>query len=102
MRVENRRNARSYTSAGLNTMDRAYVLSAEEAEKYLPTDKDRGGLGWWWLRTPGKNGACVCYITNSASAQTDRYIRDDAANYPGGAVRPALWVDLYSLYAQTK
>lgn len=88
VRVENPRNAKYYTNAGLNTMDHVYVLSAPEAEKYLPEPADRAKGGWWWLRTPGSNLFSAVAVYEDGSL----YEFGIHVHYENGGVRPALWV----------
>ena len=88
VRVENHRNAKYYTNAGMNTMDRAYVLSVEDAEKYLPEEADRACGGWWWLRTPGSNLFSAVAVYDDGSI----YEFGIHVHYQEGGVRPALWV----------
>lgn len=88
VRVENRRNAKYNTNAGLNTMDRAYVLSEEEARRYFPTDQDRATGGWWWLRTPGSNLFSAVAVYDDGSI----YEFGIHVHYEEGGVRPAVWV----------
>lgn len=88
VRVENTRNEKYYTNAGLNTMDRVYVLSAPEAEKYLPDPADRARGGWWWLRTPGSNLFSAVAVYEDGSL----YEFGIHVHYENGGVRPALWV----------
>ena len=96
------------TDGGLDTNDKVFLLNIEEVEALFQDNADRiakntayakaqgaydkGGVGSWWLRSPG-------------------YIQESAANIgPGGSiyrigdnvindnksVRPALWLDLTS------
>lgn len=89
---------------GETTVDKVFLLSIKEANKYLPTKKYRkcsasnyvkansknvnNGVISWWLRTPGeKKGAT--------------YVFDDGVVYNIGTmpnfelgVRPAMWVSL--------
>ncbi len=88
VRVENPRNPMYYTNAGLNTMDRAYVLSVPEAEKYLPDEADRAGNGWWWLRTPGSNLFSAVAVYDDGSL----YQFGIHVHYADGGVRPVVWV----------
>lgn len=88
VRVENPRNAMYYTNAGLNTMDRAYVLSAPEAEKYFPDQKDRALGDWWWLRTPGSNLFSAVAVYDDGSL----YEFGIHVHYENGGVRPVVWV----------
>ena len=88
VRVENVRSPKYFTNAGLNTMDRVYVLSVPEAEKYLPEDADRATGRWWWLRTPGSN------LFSAVAVYDDGSIYDFGihVHYDNGGVRPVLWV----------
>ena len=88
VRVENPRNPMYYTNAGLNTMDRAYVLSVPEAEKYLPSDGDRACGEWWWLRTPGSNLFSAVAVYDDGSI----YQFGIHVHYENGGVRPVIWV----------
>lgn len=88
VRVENLRNEKYYTNAGLNTMDRVYVLSESEARKYLPEDAQRAGKGWWWLRTPGSNLFSAVAVYEDGSI----YEFGIHVHYQEGGVRPAMWV----------
>lgn len=88
VRVENPRNAVYFTNAGLNTMDRAYVLNTVEAEKYLPDQKDRALGDWWWLRTPGSNLFSAVAVYDDGSL----YQFGIHVHYENGGVRPVIWV----------
>ena len=88
VRVENLRSAKYYTNAGLNTMDRVYVLSVAEAEKYLPTEAERAGDGWWWLRSPGSNLFSAVAVYDDGTL----YEFGIHVHYDNGGVRPVMWV----------
>ena len=88
VRVENPRNAKYFTNAGLNTMDRAYVLSVPEVEKYLPAEADRAQGDWWWLRTPGSNLFSAVAVYDDGSL----YEFGIHVHYENGGVRPVVWV----------
>ena len=88
VRVENPRNPQYYANAGLSTMDRAYVLSMPEAEKYLPADADRALGAWWWLRTPGSNLFSAVAVYDDGSL----YEFGIHVHYENGGVRPVVWV----------
>lgn len=88
VRVENPRNPIYYTNAGLNTMDRAYVLNTVEAEKYFPDQKDRALGDWWWLRTPGSNLFSAVAVYDDGSL----YEFGIHVHYENGGVRPVIWV----------
>lgn len=88
VRVENPRNEVYFTNAGLNTMDRAYVLNTGEAEKYFPDPRDRALGDWWWLRTPGSNLFSAVAVYDDGSL----YPFGIHVHYENGGVRPAIWV----------
>jgi hypothetical protein len=79
--------------------DRVFLLSADEARAYFPSDAGRrtsgsgGDPGWWWLRSPGN------YQHNAASVSNGGIVNDFGYNVflDSGGVRPALWVNLKSL-----
>ena len=88
VRVENPRNAKYFTNAGLNTMDKVYVMNTVEAEKYLPDEKDRATGDWWWLRSPGSNLFSAVAVYDDGSL----YEFGIHVHYENGGVRPVLWV----------
>ena len=49
---ENLDNVYYGTDGGVDTTDKIFLLSAEEAEKYM-TRSERTAKSWWWLRSPG-------------------------------------------------
>lgn len=75
--------------------DKLFLLSLEEVNEYLPTEKSRmcnynGEYVWWWLRTPGSFANIATYVYNNG-----------CINYLGSsvilhsiAVRPALHLNL--------
>ena len=97
------------TPAGNATKDKVFLLSMNEGTKYLkgrsyikcyPTEyavangcnrDDKTGECWWWFRTPGINTKrAVFYSVNSRKI----YDRGYGVHQKGGAVRPAIWIDL--------
>jgi hypothetical protein len=97
--VVNTKNEESGTRGGNNTVDKIFLLSIDEAKKYLPTKKDQqayyagidsgnSGAIDWWLRSPGagKNGAAV---VRNAEIYESGY---GALGING--VRPALYLNL--------
>ena len=89
-RVENLPNPKYYTNAGAGSVDKLFILSLDEVEKYLPTDALRAAGSWWWLRSPGSN------LLSAAAVYEDGSIYDTGinVNYTDGGVRPALWLRL--------
>ena len=96
--------------------DKVFLLSMNEAEKYLTNDEARKcaptayakaqgaytsdsyktasgeATCWWWLRSPGnyQNDAAFVYYDGSVNYFGDR------VDYCGDCVRPALWINLDS------
>lgn len=90
---------------GKETVDRVFLLSADEMNAYFRTDPSRQAQpteyakargfsrnpdGWWWLRNPGEDAshASLVYKSGNIFLLGERVTRD----YIG--VRPALWVEL--------
>ena len=84
------------------------LLSADEADKYFKSDKDRecyptkqlkSKLNWdsdddsacyWWLRSPGANSFGAAIVNYGGGVYSDGF----RVGSSDGAVRPALWVNL--------
>ena len=97
------------TSPGNNTTDKVFLLSIPEANKYFSSDsarqcsatayaKAQGAYTnsgndhcWWWLRSPGSDSF---FATVSVDGSVYDYGRGGSDS--GGAVRPALWINLES------
>ena len=80
---------------GNPTNDKVFLLSIDEAKKYLKNDSDwkaqfQGRDVWWWLRSPGNN------TSNVADVNREGRIRAYGGNVVNGnnGVRPALWLSL--------
>lgn len=87
-RRTNEPNECFYTNAGLPTMDKVFVLSKAELDRYLPDVRERILGKWWWLRTPGDNLLAVEAVDENGEA----YLHGVNVNYAAGGVRPAMWV----------
>lgn len=80
---------------GEYTIDKVFLLSIEEAEKYFSNNAERmitttrGEKCWWWLRTPCDDytAAYVYYDGEINGAGSDV----DNAEF---SVRPAMWINL--------
>lgn len=102
------------SQCGNNTQDKVFVLSYTEAQTYLLSNEEKGGIateyalkqatsnpskyvihedeiGTWWLRSPGS------YQDHACVFGTDKTIGCWAVEVSYGGVRPALWIDLKSL-----
>ncbi len=99
---------------GNHTKDKVFVLSDNEADKYLhstemmmcPATEYAIAKGasvsiyddsecWWWLRSPGKSTAPAVdvYFYNSAFGTNVCNINGYHADTDGVAVRPAVWIN---------
>ncbi len=93
------------TSGGKSTQDRVFLLSYAEAWNFFDSSKARtcrpteyalsrgayqsvDGSSWWWLRSPGSSASAAARVL-AAGSRSDR-----AVNSEGGAVRPAVYVDM--------
>ena len=83
------------SSEGENTIDKVFLLSVEEAEKYFSNDEERktttakGENCWWWLRTTSTDcRATLVYYSGDID-----YLGGEV-NFEKFSVRPALWIDL--------
>lgn len=104
------RNPDYATDAGAPTEDRMFLLSINEANRYLagsayaickPTAyakqegaSDNNGRTWYWLRTPGKTGNTAAYVYNDGSVYTTGVTVDGIKHISTLAVRPAFWMDM--------
>lgn len=84
------------TSGGNNTTDKVFLLSIDEVNKYFTSDSDRqvtladGTSVWWWLRSPGSSSTLAARVSGDGSVYGSGY----SVGTEGGAVRPALWIDI--------
>jgi curved DNA-binding protein CbpA len=104
--LTNNNNEEYGTNGGINTQDKIFLLSIDEANKYFISSEDRvskntayakaqgafdyTSIGWWWLRSPG----FVDYYAARVLGGGD--IRSCPANTYNNGVRPALWLNLPS------
>lgn len=101
----NEDNYESGAPGGDQTIDKVFVLSASETDKYFKTDKDRIAFGTqiakqqympeneslglkWWLRMPGYYDYRAAIVNEDGSFDYDGY----SASRGFLAVRPAVWV----------
>lgn len=110
------KNPKYETPAGNNTTDQVFLLNITEANKYFSSDsvrqcqgtvycyaqgayKANNGNCWWWLRSPGYLSISAANVNHDGSVNDLGISVDEdgsGVNDDGGAVRPALWIDLES------
>ncbi|MCR4595006.1 MAG: DUF6273 domain-containing protein, partial [Clostridiales bacterium] len=104
-KVINDNNPEYETSGGADTVDKVFLLSIDEANKYFTSDNDRkardirGQKSWWWLRSPGNhsyNAAYVYYVGSVSDRGAYVNCNGNYGDHVDGAVRPALWINLES------
>ncbi len=96
------------TDPGNSTLDKVFLLSIVEADKYFDSSSARqckvtayakehgvyvsasNGNGWWWLRSPGDERNRAAEVDNSGFiGKIDREV-----DWGICGVRPALWIEL--------
>jgi hypothetical protein len=93
--IVNNINSEYEIENGNDTIDKIFLLSIDEVEKYLPTENDRktvsldGEIAMWWLRSTGKISNYASYITGGGGLSSGGVYVDTKRG-----VRPALWIDL--------
>ncbi len=84
------------TPPGNNTVDKVFLLSITEANKYFSSNEARKcknadqSTCAWWLRSPGTNSQSVAIVNEGGG------VNESGANadYDSHAVRPAIWISL--------
>lgn len=95
--IENKSNAQYGVAGGNSTVDRIFLLSLAEAEKYFGgsvellrgIDTETDEAVWWHLRSPGE-AADVAACVNTIGL-IDYHGVFDGVTDPTGGVRPAMW-----------
>ena len=106
--VSNESNSTFKTDGGIETKDKVFLLSINEAATLFENKQDRvtkntvysnaqgaksnSGAGWWWLRSPGGDPNNAAIVFTDGSVYRNGYY----VNHDNNAVRPALWLDLSS------
>lgn len=100
------------TYPGQPTIDKVFLLSMQEAEKYLSSNrarqcrpttfaksqgafigidtKESNGCCLWWLRSPGFNSGSATYVDRNGKINS----HGNSVNYDYVGVRPAFWISL--------
>lgn len=103
--LENADNSEYEIDGGRNTVDKVFLLSIDEAERYFPAydamkctpteyavaqgvDAEDNVVRWWWLRSPGLYGAAGVGSLGGVATHGD-FVDGD-----GDTVRPALWLSI--------
>ena len=104
------RNPEYDTDPGSDTLDRIFLLSTKEFERYCTSEESRicqlteyskfqksrtgvkinGMNTWWWLRTPGENAYSASYVGPDGTVSSSGVFVNNGYD----AVRPAMWVSL--------
>lgn len=95
--LENPDNPEYGTAGGNSTKDKIFLLSIDEAEKYIKDKEDRLLRHSWWLRSPGRDSAdaaCVNDFNGKISLHGYNVGRELL-------VRPALRINLKSDFFQS-
>ena len=104
--ISNSDNPDYKTAGGNDTIDKVFILSIDEANKYFSNESDRISLytGYdalekgnvtdipqsYWLRSPGFSSSSASWVDLGGYIRTDgNYVNDDFIG-----VRPALWIKL--------
>ncbi len=95
------------TAGGNTTRDRIFLLSIDEAYRYLTNEEDRISYAtkyaranganifdtdkktWWWLRSPGLTEEMASLV----DAYGDIWDRGDYIYFTDGGVRPSFWLE---------
>lgn len=92
---------------GNATQDKIYLLSISEVNLYFGSESERlckptayakaqgafideNGIGWWWLRSPGRSQNLAARVNQDGTfnnGHVDRVM---------GSIRPAMWISLQS------
>ena len=91
--IPNRIQTTDLKSEGLDTIDRVFLLSIDEVQKYFPENSSRiaqyadtGVRDMWWLRSPGGSLREAAGVGNNGS------IFGTFSAFLTSGVRPAMWL----------
>lgn len=106
------KNPKYSTDLGNATIDKVFLLSVTEAEKYFDSDEarrcaptayaiaqgaytddsyktaDGDAASWWWLRSPGTYQSTAASVRSGGAVPIYGFVDDD-----DDCVRPALWIE---------
>lgn len=102
--LDNNSNSKYGTFSGNKTVDKVFLLSEKEAEKYLDYESRKmlsteyaenqakesafGCCSGWWLRTSGAKGFTAVYVSKNGEI----YSSGNGVHNDGYTVRPAIWI----------
>ena len=109
--VDAQKNPNSIAIPGNSTTDRVFLLSLTEVNEYFSSDSARqcqstvhcnaqgvynanNGNCWWWLRSPGEYDVDASYVDDDGTIDYS----GENVDHSGGAVRPAIWIDIEADY----
>ena len=84
-------------NAGVSTQDKVFLLTATEAEKYLPTKQDRICEATDYAINKGifvRNNGVMWWLHGGITVYCDGKMIDNNATNAYIGVRPAMWIDL--------
>ena len=84
--LKNKNNSSNNIEAGNDTVDKIFVLSFYEANRYFASTEKRSMKDWWWLRTPGTKQNRATIVTEGGYLLATGKDVDKI-----GGVRPAMW-----------
>ncbi|MCL1982072.1 MAG: WG repeat-containing protein [Clostridiales bacterium] len=96
IQLENPENSQFSVHGGSSTLDKIFLLSLEEADRYFASDNDRMANYYydsgcdWWLRSPGQYDAAAAVVCDDGQIGFGGV--EASSDYIG--VRPALWLNL--------
>ena len=102
-------NPKYNTDPGMNTLDKIFLLSTDEAEQLFSSVQERqcsptkyakkqgaftgnNGNGWWFLRTPGSSNNRVEYVNTGGIVD----FKGTSVEKNNTCMRPAMWINLDS------
>lgn len=88
-KVINNDNNEYDTDGGNDTIDKVFLLSIDETDKYLPSYIDRLDYSAWWLRSPGNDQTYSAVVTSKGNIDTYGH-----SVYSILGVRPAMWIEI--------
>jgi len=107
--VKAERNPQFPVGPGVDTVDKVFILSMSELNKYFKNNEARlckatdyavrmrsagvndAGYCWYWVRNPGKNAQFAAVVLRDGSLSYNGRMANDMYV----SVRPAMWISIY-------